>query len=102
MRAFGTALGSYQVDHGYFPSSNDVKIRLSDDKEGIGKLLCDEGYYCGSLHDGWKQPYTCMSNGTSYTLTSYGKDKNPGGKGEFASDIIYVNGQFVAPSAVTY
>jgi type II secretion system protein G len=100
MRVMGTALGCYQVDHGYFPTSNGIKIRMSDEKEGLGKRLCDEGYYCGEFRDGWGQPFPYVSDGSFYTLTSYGKDKKPDGKGAFNSDIIYVNGQFVAPSAV--
>jgi general secretion pathway protein G len=101
MRVMGTALGSYHVDHGFFPTSNGIKMRMTDEKEGIDKLLCDEGYYCEELQDRWKQPFIYVSDGTFYTLKSYGKDKKPGGNREFNSDIIYVNGRFTAPFAVS-
>jgi type II secretion system protein G len=102
MRAIGTALGSYQVDSNYFPNTSGIKIQMSDKKGNIGKTLCDEEYYCGALRDSWGQPFSYISNGTSYTLTSYGKDRKPGGKSEYGSDIIYVDGQFTAPSALVY
>lgn len=102
MRAIGTALGSYQVDSNMFPLKTTGAFTFSSiafqtaDLNGL-----TTAYYEGSAKDGWGSLYYYNSNGAGYTLGSLGKDRAPGSSGtEFASDIIYINGQFAAPAAL--
>ncbi|MCP4403022.1 MAG: hypothetical protein GY801_37670 [bacterium] len=44
----------------------------------------------------------CTAPMQGYTLTSYGKDGGPGVGDEFGSDILYVNGTFVAPASLVF
>jgi ankyrin repeat protein len=102
MRSLGTALGSYQVDHNVFPiaeQSTVSAITFKDDpKDGLTK-----DYYDGPTTDAWGTEfyYSSASDGQGYTLKSWGKDTVEGsGTGELDSDIVYINGQFVAPEAI--
>jgi hypothetical protein len=92
MRAIGTALGSYWVDYGHYPVS----------PPDVFSTLDNLGYYTGATNDGWGHELFYHSNdGTTYTLTSYGKDGKKGGCDdgyEWECDIIYCDGQFVAPA----
>jgi ankyrin repeat protein len=93
MRAIGTALGSYQVDFDFFPKY-DGTINLQD--AGL-----PQEYYVGAYTDAWGTPfmYISDSDGSQYLLISYGRDQVAGatGESEFDADIVYLNGQFVAP-----
>ena len=93
MRAIGTALGNYQVNEGYYP--------IQQPEGGLSnELLTGKySYYTGSIQDAWHTPFRYVSDGASYTLTSYGKDAKVGNptKGDWDEDIIYVNGLFIAP-----
>lgn len=91
MRAIGTALGSYLVDYNYFPLfSGNWKNELVGEK-----------YYQGVSKDSWGEPFRYDSNGESYTLISYGKNRIPGGGNHaFDSDIAYINGRFAAPASL--
>jgi type II secretion system protein G len=100
IRAIGTALGSYQVDNNIFPKTagavNFSTIAFKDLVEhGLTK-----SYYEGASKDGWGADFIYSSDADGYTLTSYGKGGGPNGSGEFASDVIYQNGSFMAPSYV--
>lgn len=88
MRAIGTALGSFQVDQNTFP----VQAQETDWNDDI---LPSE-YYMGATKDGWGTPFRYWSDGTTYKLMSYGKDLQEGGVG-FDADIVYSDGQFIAP-----
>jgi general secretion pathway protein G len=102
MRAIGTALGSYQVDVKHFPllqtgglfSEIAFKTKLS---EGM-----TSAYYEGASKDAWRGEFMYVGEPTNYTLISFGKDRKPGGEGEFNSDIVYTHGVFIAPSSVAW
>ncbi len=94
MRAIGTALGSYNVDLNQFP-----KLPTLGD---LTTATIPAVYYEGSVKDGWATTYKYVSDGTEYTVFSWGKNKISGtGTSEFDSDIIYRNGQFQAPISLT-
>ena len=91
MRSIGTAVESYQIDYGFYPLSTGA---------WKNELVGDQ-YYRGAAQDAWEQPFQYLSDGKDYTLGSYGKDQRVGsGKDAFDSDIVFLNGRFVAPSAV--
>lgn len=92
MRAMGTAFGSYQVDNNVFP--------IHPAETEIQELEVYPNYYEGATADAWGMPivYVSDAEGQNYLLISYGQDGAPGGwEREFAPDIIYMNGQFLAP-----
>jgi hypothetical protein len=92
MRAMGAALGSYQVDNNVFP--------IHPEESEIWELETNSDYYAGTSTDAWGMPVIYVSDaaGENYILISYGKDGAPGGwESEFDADIIYMNGQFLAP-----
>jgi hypothetical protein len=95
MQAIGTALGSYYVDNNSFPQHPE--------EAEIWELEIYPDYYEGMITDGWEMPFIYLSDeeGQNYLLLSYGNDGNPGGwENEFDADIIYMNGQFIAPYAL--
>ncbi len=86
MRALGTALGTYMVDYDIYPFTGDWPAFL-------------DGYYEGAKKDGWSTDYAYSGDVGEYTLRSFGKDHEAGAEeGAFDSDIVYVNGQFMAPA----
>jgi type II secretory pathway pseudopilin PulG len=93
MRAIGTALGSFQVDHNSFPIQQ-TEAELSNE-------ILPDSYYAGPLQDAWQTGFRYVSDGKSYKLISYGKDKleggGVGGSYDFDADIIYSDGRFIAP-----
>jgi hypothetical protein len=89
MRTIGTALGSYRVDYGHYPLA----------PPDVFSTLRTTNSYEGTTTDGWGREFSYHSDdGTTYTLLSDGKDGKKGGSGEYALDIIYIDGQFVAPA----
>ena len=88
MRALGTALGSYQVDHNAFP--------VQSSETDWNKNILPPEYYQGATQDNWGTPFKYWSDGKSYRLTSYGKDKAKGGSG-LDADIVFSNGEFSTP-----
>jgi general secretion pathway protein G len=99
IRAIGTALGSYQTDNNIFPvkASDDLSTILYQSTLKTGMT---NAYYEGSSKDGWGTAYEYSSDGTGYTLTSWGKNKGSSGTGDFDSDIIYINGAFGSPGSL--
>jgi len=94
MRAIGTALGSYQVDFNWYPKTAGTDFAVTP--------LMPGEYFAGSTKDGWSTffRYT-SSDGSEYTLESYGKNKSDGfTNSEFDSDVRFNNGQFMAPQAL--
>ena len=92
MRAIGTALGSYLVDHNIFPNP----------ATSVWTTLSDLGYYEGATSDGWNTEFSyARPTVDDYTLKSFGKEGDSTGTGEFDSDIVYINGQFYTPAALS-
>lgn len=93
MRSIGNALGAYQVDKNLFPyfpngmTFSDAIFSPYNTK-----------YYIGPSHDAWNVTFHYISHSRGYTLTSYGKDRQPGWSGDaFDSDILFINAKFIAP-----
>jgi len=82
LRAIGTALGSYQVDYNVFPVAAGGNFTLT---------YMNEGYFKGSVKDGWNFAYYYISDGQSYTLSSCGKD-GAVANGTWNDNILFVNG----------
>ncbi len=79
MANIATALELYNADQGNYPAS-----------ASWNKDLQDGGYMTVvPLNDKWGVKYVYALTDTTYTLTSYGKDKKTGGN----DDIIWSNGQ---------
>lgn len=90
MRAIGTGLGSYQIDTNTFPACPEEK--------NFREIKLPKEYYSGEYEDVWGTPFKYLSDGSSFTLESYGADKTEGtGSSEFDADIIYSNGKFIVP-----
>lgn len=98
MRAIGTALGSFQIDQNSFPIQQ-TETELSNE-------ILPDSYYAGTFKDAWETGFRYVSDGKSYKLISYGKDKQEGGGAggyyDFDADIIYSDGQFIAPESLTH
>ncbi len=94
MRAIGTALGSYQVDFNWYPKASGTNFEVAP--------LMPAEYYAGSVKDGWSTTFRyTSSDGSDYTLESYGKNKlDASATSEFDSDISFNNGQFTAPQSL--
>jgi len=90
IRAFETALDTYRMDCGRYPSSDQGLAALN--QEAGGGSTCRNyspgGYLKGKLpNDPWGNPYVYMSpglNNVPYSVESYGADGLDGGEGENA------------------
>lgn len=99
IRAIGTALGSYQVDTDVFPVCEEGTFEDIAFKTYLSEGLT-RSYYEGTSKDAWGKDFYYSSDGQGYTLKSWGKDGKAGATGEFDSDIVYINGSFLAPSVL--
>jgi len=86
MEEIGTALRSYQAEHGRFPKSTGT-VDLQD----LGILSAD-----GPYKDRWGTAFEYTSGGESYILRSYGPNRILGGGRSEFDDLVYSNGQFIA------
>jgi len=82
---FATAIDSYYIDTGKFPSTQEGLKALRAKPEGSAKW---SGPYLKKEipNDPWDTPYVYRSPGRSggYEITSYGEDKREGGEGDNA------------------
>ncbi len=99
MRSIGTAVESYSVDNNQYPDEGDtgslteVNGNLDQWLEPIYIKKCPD-------QDGWSHDLMYGSDGSDYTIRSYGKDgaetTATGGKTtDFDDDIIFIDGAFV-------
>ncbi len=91
MRSIGLALANYAKDIGSYPSGGLGEIARRIEPNYIRET---------PLRDAWGNPYAVQSSPTSYSISSWGSDGQPGepGQGETsnpADDIIFSNGDFV-------
>lgn len=94
MRTVGNALSMYQRDNTFYP------VIADGDVSGLRSYLF---VYVGSYsdRDGWATLIGYNSDGTQYTVVSYGRNKTAdppyiyGTTGDFDSDIVFVEGMFV-------
>lgn len=91
MEFSGKALSTCLNDRGSLPqhpesiSLRDVKLPEPCSSAGL------------SAKDGWGTPLRYTSNGRSYVLTSYGRNKAPGGGTGGFDDYLYADGQWIYP-----
>lgn len=82
---FSTAIDSYYIDTGRFPSTQEGLKALRVKPEGSGRW---NGPYLKKdiPNDPWDTPYVFRSPGRSggYEIISYGEDKREGGEGDNA------------------
>jgi general secretion pathway protein G len=91
IKAIATAIASYRAAY-----RSDSKLTL----EGIVPIadLLPSDYYNGATKDPWGENYLFTTGPNEFIIMSYGKDRSPGAStGEYDSDIIFKNGQFIAP-----
>ncbi len=94
IRTVGSALSMYQRDNAFYPIVSD------GDASVLRPFL---GLYIGNFsdRDGWSTLMGYNSDGSEYTVISYGKDKtaNPpyinGTTNDFESDIVFSGGSFI-------
>lgn len=91
VEAFARALGTYRLDVGTFPSTEEGLTALVSKPASAGKW---NGPYLdrGVPLDPWGRPYHYRSPGTrggDFDLESFGKDGQPGGSGDAADVTNY-------------
>ena len=98
MRAIGTAVEAYAVDHQIYPPGNSTVAAISHYIEPLYIKSAPKKDSWGNLF-----LYQTSSDGLSYTITSYGKDHMPDSPGHykgviarFTNDITFSQGSFTA------
>ena len=90
INAYMTALGSYKLDTGVYPTTEQGLQALVTQPNDPTITNYRAGGYLSSLpKDPWNNPYQYASpgaNGRDYEITSYGRDGKPGGEG-YDADI---------------
>lgn len=77
---FSDALQIYESECGTFPTTEEGLQALIEEVSSCGSDW--GGPYLKKIgKDPWKQEYQYESDGSSFTITSFGKDKRPGGDG---------------------
>jgi len=93
--AFDKALGTFRLDTGHYPSSDQglrvLAERPADEPKWSGPYLAKQ-----VPADPWGHAYVYRfpgDNGHDYELLSYGKDGRPGGAGEDAEISVWDTGR---------
>jgi len=96
MKAIGSALETYAVDHNVYP-----KALTDAGADVISNFLSPLYMQKVPAADGWGNPWhiDTNTNGTIYTISSYGRDgvqgdDSGGAITDFSGDIIYTNNSF--------
>ena len=84
INVFELSITNFQMDTGKLPKSLDELIHNNGDKKWAGPYISKKEI----PQDPWGNDYVyeLSSDGTGYTITSYGSDGSPGGSGD-AADI---------------
>lgn len=90
MRSVGATLSQCQSEHVDLPKRAEPVELQSVVFPGNCKIQ-------GPYKDGWGTPFLYTSNGTSYVLKSYGRNRVPGGGAGDFDDLIFSDGKFVFP-----
>jgi len=98
MRSAGTAVEAYSVDMNMYPDENgNIDTNVDAHLEPLYIKKCPDD-------DGWGTPMQYDSDGTQYTVRSYGKNttsdalinSGAGGKtSDFDDDIVFADGSFI-------
>src|SRR5262245_53809936 len=98
MRAIGSAVEAYAVDHQEYPHGNSTVLEIRQYLEPLYIKKTPTKDTWGNLF-----LYNSTEDGQSYTITSYGKDHKPDGQGtykgvitRFTNDIRFSQGSFTA------
>ena len=88
MHAVKTALEQYYADNSEYPTGDQGLMALLTNPGDLPNYT-PGGYLAGKKlpKDAWGKDFLYESDGVSYTMISYGKDKKLGGK-DFAKDIL--------------
>ncbi|RLE32760.1 MAG: hypothetical protein DRJ61_08770 [Acidobacteria bacterium] len=97
MRTISTAMGAYGTDNVFYPIVTDMAL--------LGRYITPVYIKTFPLKDGWGTPYdlNSASDGSEYTLISYGKDREGEGSypdvdtktKNFDCDIVANSGSFI-------
>jgi general secretion pathway protein G len=91
MIGFESALDLYYLDNGMYPTTEQGLEALINEPSSGPKphSYAPGGYLRGSKIplDPWNTPYQYESDGSSYKIMSFGKDKKEGGTG-YGKDIV--------------
>ncbi|MCX5772129.1 MAG: type II secretion system major pseudopilin GspG [Candidatus Hydrogenedentes bacterium] len=83
IKNFETALTAYRLKFNRFPSTSEGLDALITNERGVNFLRSKE-----IPKDPWGQPYLYTSESSrEFKIVSYGADRQPGGSGEYDSDI---------------
>jgi hypothetical protein len=98
MRAIGTAVEAFAVDHQSYPPGNSTVLNINQYLEPLYIKKTPTKDTWGNFF-----LYNSSDDGQSYTITSYGKDHKPDLPGHyrgiitrFANDITFSQGNFIA------
>jgi general secretion pathway protein G len=86
MKGVEQALNLYRLDNGGYPTTEQGIDALVTRPTGapLPKAWNPNGYLDRVPVDPWGNPYVYVSDGTRFTLRSYGADGAEGGDGKFA------------------
>lgn len=89
MQEIGAGLEAYKRQEKSYPPAPEGTI--------FSSYLLPLDYYSGIYRDRWKTSFRYVSDGETYRLISYGKDKTPGegSKSAFDADLVLENGRFL-------
>jgi len=84
-----TQLTTYRLDNGAYPTSEQGLKALVErtSTPPLPATFPDGGYVSTMPQDPWGKPYVYESNGSTYSITSLGRDGKQGGEGVDA-DIV--------------
>jgi len=96
IRAISQAVEAYHVDFHAYPTGKSTVEEIRKIPEGYMEEV--------PLEDGWRNKFLYRSNGlTSYTIISFGKDREQDGPSiyqgaitNFSNDIVFGNGFFIS------
>lgn len=92
IESFGTALDTFRLDVGRYPTTGEGLEALSTQPGGIANW--DGSYMSKKIpKDPWKNEYAYTAPGThgEYDIVSYGLDGSPGGDGENEDVVSWAN-----------
>lgn len=77
------ALKMYRLDNGAYPTTEQGLKALTEKPTAppAPASWAQGGYLSAPAEDGWGKPYEYVSDGSSFTIRSLGKDAKPGGEG---------------------
>jgi general secretion pathway protein G len=80
------ALHLYKLDNGFYPTTDQgLEALVTKPETGtVPRRWNPDGYLDAVPTDPWGNPYVFLSDGSTYSLKSYGADGADGGEGKYA------------------